>query len=109
MTKAFVDTTVLVNILLKRGPLQQSCLASLSRYQSVEVPTYALKEMKAGPLFAWIWLHNKCVACQSYSKVLAALHGMASSRRRNLPLTALEAWQEIVRGQSVAVGELARR
>jgi hypothetical protein len=109
MTRAYVDTTVLVNILLKRGPIQKSCVDSLSRYQSAEVPTYALKEMKAGPLYAWIWLHNKCVACQSCAKVLRALHGMASSRKRNLPLTAIEAWEEIARSDSATLAMLVKK
>lgn len=106
MPKAYVDTTILVNVLLKRGAVQQTCIAALKRYDSTELPTYALKEMKAGPLSGWIWLHNKCVACRSYAQVLAALHGMARSPRRNLPLTALEAWQEISMRNSVTLGQL---
>jgi hypothetical protein len=109
VSKAFVDTTVLANVLLKRGAAQQECIAALQRFQSTESPTYALKELKAGALFGWIWLHNKCVAYESYSKVAAALSGMAHSRRRNLPLTAIEAWEETVRNQNATLGSLAEK
>lgn len=70
---------------------------------------YALKELKAGALFGWIWLHNKCVAYESYSKVAASLSGMARSRRRNLPLTAMEAWEETVRNQNATLSSLAEK
>ncbi len=109
MNRAYVDTTILVNVLLKRGVAQERCLAALRRFDLAEVPTFALKEMKAGPLYAWAWLHNKCVACQSYSKVHGALSAMARSRRRNLPLTALEAWEEMVRKHTATLGQLTKQ
>jgi predicted nucleic acid-binding protein len=109
VSRAFVDTTVLANILLKRDASRETCLRALERYTSTETPTYALKELKAGPLYNWIWLHNKCVASKSYRDVIRALSAMARSRRRNLPLTALEAWGEVANLPSSTLRGLVER
>jgi hypothetical protein len=109
MTKAFLDTTIIVNLLPKRGEPHTRCKAALGRFNKVQFPEYALKEMKAGPLFAWIWLHNKCVVERSFERVIRGLHSMANSRRKNLPNTALEAIAETGSSRRMQMGRLVEK
>jgi hypothetical protein len=73
MSRAFLDTTIVVNILLKKDVAHNRCETALRRFDSVSFPEYALKEMKAGALRAWIWLHNRCVSEGSYERVIRAV------------------------------------
>jgi len=109
MTKAFLDTTIIVNILLKRNELHDRCRAALQRFDSASFPAYALKEMKAGPLHAWIWLHNRCVTDRSYERVVRAIHAMARTRQKNLADSALEAVAETGASKRMKMGSLVEK
>ncbi len=109
MSKAFLDTTIVVNILLKRGELHTRCRSALDRFDQVQFPEYALKEMRAGPLYAWVWLHNKCVVEKSFERVIRGLHAMANSRRKNLSSTALEAIAETGSSTRMQMGRLVEK
>ena len=90
MTRAFVDTSVLTNVALKIGKIRNDSLAALSRYDSTELPVYAIKEFKAGPLYNWVWIHNKLKVGGSVMDAVQAiqkLHPLQAHRKA----TALEA------------------
>lgn len=59
MSKAFVDTTILADALLKPGEVEQLTKTALLRYTTTELPVYAIKEFKAGVLKNYIWFYNK--------------------------------------------------
>lgn len=94
MAKAFVDTTILADILLKSGESKTKAKAALARFSKTELPTYAIKEFKGGPLKNFIWMHNKLVEMQSFSGALQKLHGMSLTPRRYTTATAIEALQQ---------------
>ncbi len=91
MTKALLDTTVLADILLKKSDVSRKTSAALKRYSETQLPVYAIKEFKSGPLSRYVWLHNKFVTLSSYSKVIAAIQAESRTPRRYLTSTALEA------------------
>lgn len=97
MSKALVDTTILVNALLKPGAQSKAALAALNKFTETSLPVYAIKEFREGPLYYYVWLYNKLVSTNSYPKTLSAIAGMF--RRKNLQATAYGAI-EIAQGIS---------
>ncbi len=95
MPKAYVDTTVLADILLNDGEPKEQALAALKSFEISQLPVYAIKEFKRGPLSYFAWLHNKLVTTQSFKSSIAALHALSRTPMRYRTSTALEA---IVRG-----------
>lgn len=91
MAKAYVDTTVLADIVLKHGQPQEQGLAALRSFEITQLPVYAIKEFKRGPLANFTWLHNKFVTTQSFAETIAALHAVSRTPKRYLTSTALEA------------------
>ncbi len=91
MSKAFLDTTVLTDALLKPGAAANAAKAAISRFKISQLPVYAIKEFKAGPLRNFVWFHNRLVLSKSYSEALDALHRMSLSPRRYRTATAIEA------------------
>ena len=54
MNKAYVETTILTDILLKPDSEKQvEALRALERYAKTLLPVYAIKECKAGPMTGW--------------------------------------------------------
>lgn len=88
--KAFVETTVLTNALLKARAERTNARAALRRYDETLVPVYAFKELKAGPLKNFVWFHNK-LAVMPYLDALRALQRVSLSLARYRTSTALEA------------------
>jgi hypothetical protein len=80
VTKAFVDTTVLTDVLLKPGPNRKNAKSALARYDETILPVYAIKEFKAGPLNYDIWLHNKLVSTQSLAQTFRAIASVTSGQ-----------------------------
>ena len=77
MTKSFVDTTIVVDYIFKRGsPLFDQAKRALENYDTNEVPTYALKELCAGVLQNYIWFHNKLVTTGSFAAAVGALSSL---------------------------------
>ena len=70
MTKAFLDTTILVNRLLKTGELKKQAQRALVRYDVTELPVYAIKEFRAGVFYNLAWAHNKLLETKSVSKMI---------------------------------------
>lgn len=91
MVKALVETTVLTDALLERREVRAAVKAALRRYDETELPAYAIKEFKAGPLRNVVWFYNKLVATGSYAMALHALQRMSLTPRRYTTATALEA------------------
>jgi hypothetical protein len=109
MSKAYVDTTILTNVLLKTGVLRNAGLVALKRYDSTEMPTYAIKEFKAGPLSYWVWLHNKLKLRGSLADAVEAvrkLHPLQAHRKA----TCMEALEVALKEQKgAAVGEWVKK
>ena len=91
MTKAFVDTSVLTDALLKPGSVGDLARSGLSRFDETQLPVYAIKEFKAGPFAYTVWLYNKFVTEKSYARVLTAVHAVQRTLQRNRAATAIEA------------------
>lgn len=74
MTDAYIETTVLTDLLLKQNSKkQQRAKAALRRYKSTLLPVYSIKEMKAGPLKTFAHIHDKLVLTQSLADTLQAI------------------------------------
>ena len=108
MSKAYLDTTILADVLLGSSEAKARSLAALKRFDSAETPVYAIKELKAGPIYNWVWLHNTLKKTGSHAKTLKAIQGMMCYKR-NLPATALGALAECARATRATFGELAER
>lgn len=91
MSRAFVDTTIIADILLQSGERKVAAQAALGRFSSSELPVYAIKEFKAGPLRNFVWFHNKLALLKSFQKAVAVLHSMSLTPRRYTTATALQA------------------
>jgi hypothetical protein len=93
MSKAFVDTTILTNALLKPSS-NQSSKDLLNKYSETQLPVYTIKEFKAGPLGNFAWFHNKLELLGSFRKAMGVLQGVSMSPSRYRVSTALEAIME---------------
>lgn len=89
--RAFVETTVLTDLLLKQGELKERAAKALKRFDETLLPVYAIKEFKAGPLRKFVWLHNKLVQLNSFAAAINALQRISRTPQRYLTSTALEA------------------
>ena len=71
MSDAYVETTVLTNLLLKVGDKKQAAArAALARYDSTILPVYSIKEWKAGPLETFAWVHDKFALTKSLAQTV---------------------------------------
>jgi hypothetical protein len=91
MSKAYVDTTVLSDVLLKPGALGAAARKSVSRYEVTELPEYAIKEFKAGPIKNFVWMHNKLASTGSFQLALNALQSVSKTPKRYTTATAIQA------------------
>src|SRR5258708_15404625 len=103
MAKAFVETTILADSLLKKGEPGTAAREALRRYDVTELPAYAIKELKAGIMRNMAWFHNKLVSTRSFSKAIGALHRMSLTPRRYTTASALEA----LRDAAALLGKMA--
>jgi hypothetical protein len=94
MSKAFIDTTILTDALIKSGEAKKFAVDVLNKFTITELPVFAIKEFKAGPLKNFVWMHNKLVTVGSYEKALDALQHMSRTPRRYTTSTAIEALRE---------------
>jgi hypothetical protein len=94
MNKAFIDTTILTDALIKSGEVKRLALDALKHFDVTELPVFAIKEFKAGPLKNFVWMHNKLVIVGSYEIALDVLHRMSRTPRRYTTSTAIEALRE---------------
>lgn len=89
MTKAFLDTSVLVNALLKVGSESDRAKASFKKFDELLLSGYALKEFKRGAFGYYIWLHNKVVTTGNWAQAIEAVASVW--RQKNRMLTAMKA------------------
>jgi hypothetical protein len=110
MNKAFIDTTILTDALLKPGKVGMQAKAALRRYEVTELPVYAIKEFKAGPLKNFVWFHNKLALTKSLTKSLQALQRMSLSPKRYTVATAIEALQAAAhKNKNLSTADLVER
>jgi hypothetical protein len=105
---ALVDTTVLTDALLKPGPRSDRARQSLARYDETLLPAYAIREFKAGPFRAFLWLHNKYAFLGSHEQAVGAIQKISRGWQPNLVSTALEALQIAAQNFANSLGELVR-
>lgn len=78
MSKAYVDTTILTNILLKPGSKKgEEAKAALARYDETLLPVYAIKEWKKGPLDHYAYVHDKFVQTKSLADTVGAINSLS--------------------------------
>ncbi len=94
MSKAFIDTTVLTDFLLKSGAVREAARRAIAGFSHTSIPVYAIKEFKAGPFRNFIWMHNKLASSKSYSVALDALHRMSRTPKKYTTSTAIEALRD---------------
>jgi hypothetical protein len=110
VAKAYVETTVLADALLKPGARAKSAITAIKTFEESQLPVYAIKEMKAGPLHHYVWLHGKLVTTRSWAKTLEQLRKMAMTPRRYWVSTAVEALEAAAHSErSVTLGDLVER
>ena len=111
MTRAYVETTVLADALLKPGPRAGAAKSALRRYDESLLPVYSIKEFKAGPLSHYVWFHGKLVTTGSFEKTLAQLRKTAMSPFLGRWVsTAVEALGAAAhRNRNMTMGQLAKK
>lgn len=65
---AFVDTTILAEVLLKTGPSHDAAIRALGRYRKTLLPVYAIKEWKRGQLATYVLVFNQLTRTRSFSQ-----------------------------------------
>ena len=90
MNVAFVDTSILVDVLINIGPNRDRAIKALEQFEETQLPVYGIKEFQSGALGSLVWLHNKLQTTKSVGDTLLAIQRLLS-HKRNLPATALEA------------------
>jgi hypothetical protein len=94
MPDLYVDTTVVVEALLKTRKRRQHALKRLQADNSI-VSVYAFKELKAGPLQIYTWLHNKLVTTRSLKNTYLAIgQTLRQTYRAGTSLEALQVGAE---------------
>ncbi len=94
-SKSFVDTTILTNRLIKFGEEKQQAKEALAKYAVTELPVYAIKEFKAGPLDYVKYLYNKLLETGSVGDTLIAFSSIG--RQRNRQQTVIRTLGEILK------------
>src|SRR5260370_3445150 len=98
MSKAYVETTILTNVLLKPGSDKQAAANSaLNRYDETLLPVYSIKEWKAGPLDHYSYLHDKLVQTRSLANTLAAVNSLNPVTEARGKSTSVEAFAAAAR------------
>lgn len=110
MSKAFVETTVLTNYLLKLDGSEVAAENAFKLFSEICIPQYAWKEFKKGPLNNFIWFHNKIVATGSLIDATLALQRISLSPKRYLTATAIQSMHSAFKGlfQRTSAGQFAQ-
>lgn len=101
MTDAYLDTTILTDLLLK--PLtkkRQRAREALGRYSRTLLPVYAIKEWKAGPLLNYAWVHDKLAFTGSLTDTVRAVSELTQQYRKSTGLDAVAAAGAVARRKS---------
>ena len=104
MSKAYVETTILTDVLLKPSSTKEAAAkAALARYDTTLLPVYSIKEWKAGPVEYYAYFHNKLLTTKSLSNTIAAINSLAySPYRKSTSVQALEAATRLDKGPAPA-------
>jgi hypothetical protein len=87
--KAFVDTTILADVLLKTGQIHNAAAQALQRYAETILPVFAIKEWKNGPYATYVYVHNLLNRTRRFSATNNAIAMLY--RRPRMQSTAFEA------------------
>jgi len=91
--RAFLDTTILADAILKDRATRHRTITVLKAFKRVEFPAFALKELRCGPLATYRLLHNYLAEERSFLRALSRVHALSRTPRRNSASTIIEAWQ----------------
>jgi hypothetical protein len=101
-TKAFLDTSVLADALLKRNLAQgRAARSAILQYDDVVLCQYAIKEFRSGPFSYFVWLYNKLLQCSSMQQFFEAFARIIRSPARNRSSTSAEALAEVFSTQNL--------
>jgi hypothetical protein len=101
MSKAYVETTILTNVLLKPGSNKQAAAnLALNRYDETLLPVYSIKEWKAGPLDHYAYVHDKLVQTRSLAYTFAAINSLNPVNKARRKSTSPEAYEAAARLES---------
>lgn len=95
MNDAYLETTILTNLLLKPGSKkQQAAKFALGRYGETFLPVYSIKEWKNGPLDHYAYVHDKLLQTKSLSNTIGAINSLSpffAGYKKSTSFEALEA------------------
>jgi hypothetical protein len=102
----FLDTTVLVEALLKSAPRRRRARSATRQFSTSTLPVYAIKELKTGALTYFVWLHNRLAESGSVAQTYLALaRNMRQPNRVSTGLEALAAASSVIVGTQLASAE----
>lgn len=90
-SKAFVDTTVLADSLLKVSDRRTAARDALKRFDETSLPVYAIKEFIGGPLFNFVYAHKVFMNVPTYSDAMSRIQRLSRTPQRYKTASALEA------------------
>jgi len=97
MNRAYVETTILTNVLLKPDSKKQAAARSaLSRYEETLLPVYSIKEWKAGPLDHYSYVHDKLVETRSLAYTLSAINALNPVLEARRKGTRSKRWKQLL-------------
>lgn len=71
--RAFVDTTILAEVLLKSGDSHDAAIRALGQYKETLLPVYAIKEWKRGQFARYVYIYNELNRTRSFSQTSISL------------------------------------
>lgn len=92
--KAFIDTSVMTDALLKQREAGVVARKAIAGFKETQLPVYAIKEFKAGPLRYYVWFYNKVLTTSSWGDAVESIRAIAATPQRNRLSTALQALAE---------------
>lgn len=105
MSDAYIETTILTDILLKpKSPKQQRAKKAFDRFEKTLLPVYSIKELKAGPLDYFGWLHDKLVLTQSWADTAQAIASLPRGYRQSTATEAVAAAAKVLKSQPQKYG-----
>ncbi len=90
MTKAFVETTILADALVKNKARSTAAKSAIKVFTESLLPVYAIKEFKTGVLRRAIWIHAKLFTTGSWSSTYDSMSRMLGTLNFRYTSTALE-------------------
>lgn len=94
--RAFVETTILANLLLKSDETRTSAANLIRQFDEVIVPQFAWKELKRGALTYFVWAHNRLTDCKTFSGFMGILSKLSRTPQRYRTSTTLEALESAI-------------